>query len=130
MLSQWSRFARLLGVFAATGLLAMVVGAAASAPAEIEVVLQDGSIQMSDSTAAGNAVFVIRNDSEVAHAFAIRTKTAEPREVAALESNVEPGESARLQAVLAPGTYVALCTLADHENHRISHQLVVIEETQ
>ncbi|HXV86092.1 MAG TPA: hypothetical protein VD793_05305 [Gemmatimonadales bacterium] len=119
------RTAVIAGIFGLTMLAAAAPGLPRSRPADVEVVLTDYKIQMSNVLEAGRTRLNIRNEGEVEHGFAIRTTGAQPRDVAALKSSLAPGASASLEANLTPGSYEVVDPLKDHKDRGMSLRLAV-----
>lgn len=91
--------------------------------AEVEVILDDFSIRMSERIPATFTRFLIRNKGKTEHSFAVAGQGV----VEMLESPLPPGDRTLLEANLEVGLYEAYCPLADHAARGMHHELAVGE---
>jgi uncharacterized cupredoxin-like copper-binding protein len=82
----------------------------AAGSAVVNVVAEDFLFSLDASQAAAGAVtFVVRNEGDMPHDFAIQGPGADAK-----TPMLEPGESATLEVTLAAGTYEYICTIPGH----------------
>jgi plastocyanin len=88
----------------------------------VEIVLDDFLIRPQNIRAqAGRLTFAVTNQGRLGHNFRLRDGAREVVEVTTLL----PGESATRTATLRPGSYKMVCTVANHEQLRMTGRLVV-----
>jgi hypothetical protein len=88
----------------ALAVLALGAVAATSAVEEVEVILTDNQIQAPGEIPAGPTTFVISNQGEAEHGFAIAV-AGEQEPLAQLEAKIPAGGSGTLETELAAGSY-------------------------
>jgi len=75
----------------------------------VEVVLEDGAVELPSATAAGAVTFVVQNAGQQAHGFAL----SGPAE-AQLDERLKAGQKATFTSELEAGSYDAYCPVEGH----------------
>ncbi len=96
-------------------------GGDSSQSSPVEVTLTEWSIEMPDELPAGEVTFVVINQGQSNHNFAVKGDGIET----SLENNLGPGETARLTLHLTPGEYQIECPVGSHAAQGMAHTLVV-----
>jgi hypothetical protein len=86
----------------------------------VEVTLDVGSIAMPEIVSSGWTNFVVRNNDNVSHVFAIRGNGQERT-----LDRIEPGQMQTMRIELQPGTYEVYCADCARDTMGITRQLIV-----
>lgn len=85
----------------------------------VEVVLSDGSLNAPSTVASGSVTFVVQNQGQEAHGFALSGPVK-----AGLEKQIAAGQEQTFTAELKPGSYMAFCSVEGHRQQE-SAEIVV-----
>jgi uncharacterized cupredoxin-like copper-binding protein len=92
-----------------------------AAPNEVEVRLDEYTIDMPKTLPAGPTTFLVRNEGRKNHSFKIQGPGLDEM----LATTVRPHETGSLQVTLQPGEYKILCPLGSHAAKGMTMTLVV-----
>jgi uncharacterized cupredoxin-like copper-binding protein len=101
--------------------LLLALTAASPKVENVEVVLDEYTIEMPQTLPPGPTVFAVRNEGRKSHSFKIQG----PGLDAMLETVVRPKETGTLEVTLQPGEYQIHCPIGSHAAKGMTMKLAV-----